>query len=51
MMAERERESYENELLDGGGAKMDNGNGWRGSRRQRWRCGVESDRERGFALE
>ena len=39
MMAKRERESYENEVLSGG-------NGI--DQRRRWRRGVESDRERGF---
>ena len=58
MMAKRE--SYENEVL-GGGAKMENGNGRKGSRqprwqsvlggdggvdlRRRWRRGVKSDRK------
>ena len=62
-MVERERESYENEVLKGG-AKMEKGKRWRGlqqwwwqlvlggdgdvDQRQRWRRGVESDRERGF---
>ena len=39
-----ERESYENEVL-GGRAKMENRNGWRGSRQRWWQRGAESDRE------